>query len=294
MKKILRCFLMLTVFALLLSTVAFADDSAAKLGYVTDDAGILSDQQEQELSSAAAKVSSEYGCSVYIITLDDYTRYTYGSVYDCATEIFEKYELGWGSDKNGVLLLMSMNDRDYSLIGHGSTATTAFTDYAQEILENEFLDDFRNNDWYGGFADYIETAAYLLSESKQGHPVDIQESYGGSYDNSGYYNGGSYNSVPGTGDHMTNLMIIVLVPCLIALAVCSAFKAQMKTARIKTNANEYVAQGGVNLRVRQDLFTHRTQTRQIIQQPNQNRGGMGHSGGTTIRSGGFTGRSGKF
>ena len=40
----------------------------------------------------------------------------------------------------------------------------------------------------------------------------------------------------------------------------------------------------------QDIFTHRTVTRQVIQQ-NENKGG---GGGTTINARGFSGKSGKF
>ena len=42
------------------------------------------------------------------------------------------------------------------------------------------------------------------------------------------------------------------------------------------------------MRVVQDIFTHRTVTRQVIQ--SENKGG----GGTTINSRGFSGKSGKF
>lgn len=88
------------------------------------------------------------------------------------------------------------------------------------------------------------------------------------------------------------LLLILGIPCLIALVVCSVFKAQMKTAGIKTTAGDYIKMGDLRLNVQQDLFTHRTQTRQIIQQQTSRSGGGG--GGTTIRSGGFSGKSGKF
>ena len=90
------------------------------------------------------------------------------------------------------------------------------------------------------------------------------------------------------------LAIGIGVPCLIALIVCSTFKAQMKTARLRTTAEEYVVPGSAVLRVQQDRFINRTETRVPIQtQSSSGRGGG--SGGSSFHSGGgFSGRSGKF
>jgi len=273
MKKFVSGLVLIFVLCMALSPMAYADDSSAKLNYVTDDAALLSSEQYQQLNTYAAELSEEYGCSVYIITLNDYTDIVNGSVYDCATAIFDYYELGWGSDKNGVLLLLSMEERDYSLIAHGSTGNSAFTDYGKDYLSDKFLDDFRENDWYGGFVDYLETAGYMLEQNRMGSPVDI----------SGAYSEGSGKLSP-----IAAIGFILLLPCAVALIVCSIFRAQMKTAKLKTTAQDYVENGGIELRVRQDLFLHRTQTRQVIQKPKS--GG----GGTTIGRGGFSGKSGKF
>ena len=83
-------------------------------------------------------------------------------------------------------------------------------------------------------------------------------------------------------------------PCLIALAICSTFKAQMKTAKEKTTAEEYVVPGSAALRVRDDRFINRTETRVPIQ-THSSSGRGGSSGGSSFHSGGgFSGSSGKF
>jgi len=276
MKKFNRVFLFALLLSLLLSLTAYADDSAAQLNYVTDEAGLLNMQEYSILNTAAAQISAEYGCSVYIITVNDYRNYTNGDIDDCATQIFNAYELGYGEDKNGVLLILSMDDRDYSLIAHGAVANAAFTDYAKDVMRDGFLDNFSGNDWFGGFEDYIDCAERMLAEAAKGTPVDVSPVQ------------------PATrGSNPFSFLLVVFVPCLIALVICSSFKAQMKTARIKTSAGDYVENGGINLHVRQDMFMHRTQTRQIIQQQ-QNRSVGSVGGGTTIRTGGFSGKSGKF
>ena len=50
---------------------------------------------------------------------------------------------------------LSMAERDFQMLAHGDTANAAFTDYGKYIMQDEFLDNFREDDWYGGFADYI-------------------------------------------------------------------------------------------------------------------------------------------
>ena len=148
---------------------------------------------------------------------------------------------------------------------NGSVTHQAFTDYGQEALREQFLDNFRNDDWAGGFQDYLNTGSWLLEQAKNGTPYDVN-----------------------TAPRGFNPLIIV-IPLVLALAVCLVLTGQMKTAKRKTEAGDYMVPNGVEMRVVQDIFTHRTVTRQVIQQ-NENKGG----GGTTVNSRGFSGKSGKF
>lgn len=281
MKKIKRIILFALLLSLLLCTTAYAGDSEARLNYVTDEAGLLSMAEYSILNDAAAQISAEYGCSVYIITVNDYTAYSSGDIYTCATEMFTGYNLGYGEDKNCVLLILSMADRDYSLIAHGAVGNAAFTDYGKDVMSDNFLDDFADNDWFGGFEDYIDYAEYMLAEAAKGTPVDIVIE-------------------PHVENHQMNIALIIAVPCLVAFIVCSVFKAQMKTVRRKRTADDYV-RGNVNLHVKEDIYTHTTTTRRRIEREN-NSGSYSRSsssggssfGGTTVRSGGFSGKSGKF
>lgn len=264
-KKIRLLALLVLALSLLFSATAHAaGDDEAKLYYVTDEAAILSGSQRMELENRAGDISREYQCSIYIVALEDYTDYTSGSVTDCAKAIYKNYSLGWGSDKNGVLLLLSMYDRDYSIIAYGDFANAAFTDYGKDALSDEFLDDFRYDDWYAGFSDYLEYSAKLMDKAENGKPLDAGKS--------------------GTSP-VVKLLMIVILPCVAAFAVCSAFISRMKTARKKNEAGDYMVPEGVELRIREDIFTHRTEHREHIENK---------SGGTSVGSDGFSSKSGKF
>ena len=154
MKKFLSSVLAVLLLIICLSVPAFAD---AQLNHVTDDAGILYDSDIAALEERAAAVSEPYDCGVYIVTVGDFTDYSDAYyVDDFGEELFSSYDLGLGDDNCGILLILSMAERDYGLVAHGDFANTAFTDYGKDALAEYFLDDFRNDDWYQGFADYID------------------------------------------------------------------------------------------------------------------------------------------
>ena len=254
---------LLVIFTLLLLLTLPA--TAARGFYIYDAADLLTDAEEAELSDLAETISLSYECSIHIAAVEDYSAVSdTGSIAEFAEEFYHSQLLGYGTERNGILLILSMADRDYDLCAYGAAAHAAFTDYSKEVLSEEFLDDFSYDDWYWGFYDYIAGCEYLLAEAENGTPVDIGSG----------------------GMDMGAKLLIVFVPALIiALIVCLVFLSHMKSARRRTNASDYICDRGVNLYIRQDIFTHRTTRRQVIQKS---------SGGTKINSGGFSHRSGKF
>ena len=236
---------------------------ASEYRFVFDDAMLLTTPKAAQLEDTAGDLSLRYDCGVYIVTVYDYEAYG-SDVRSAAENFFLTHNLGLGSDGNGVLLMLSMAERDYALIAHGSIGNTAFTDYGKEILSEEFLDNFRYDDWAGGFGDYLSVSEKLLEAAASGAPVDIGQ---------------------GSGTGLT-LVMVLLIPALIAGIACGIMASSMKSARTKTHANDY--QTGIQLTNRQDRFITRTVVRQKIESSSSS------SGGTKVNSGGFSGRSGKF
>lgn len=297
MKKILSSALTVLLLIACLSIPAFAD---AQLSHVTDEAGILYDYDAAALEERAAEVSGQYGCGVYIVTVEDFTDYSDEYYIDgFGKELFAGYELGLGDDGCGILLILSMAERDYALVAHGDFANMAFTDYGKEVLAESFLDDFRNDDWYQGFADYIDSCAEFMRLAADGQPVDVQDSpsdenYGGDYGYDDYgYDDSDFNF--GFFWRLTHMvgpvtwLIIIGVPALIALTVCLCMKRGMKTAVSSGNANTYISPEGIRLTRKNDIYTHTTVTRTQNVPDDDNRGG-----GTTVDSGGFSSSRGKF
>ena len=79
MKRNLSIFILL---ALLVTLLVLPVQAEAQLAYVTDAAGLLSDTQRQTLETLSSSLSEQYDCGVYIVTVDDFTEYGSGDVYE--------------------------------------------------------------------------------------------------------------------------------------------------------------------------------------------------------------------
>jgi uncharacterized membrane protein YgcG len=282
MKKTWIALLLCLLLCLALMPAAAAEGT---LAHVTDEPGILTAAEKNELETRAAAFGEKYHCEIYIVVINDYRERTNGDVGACAEELYSYFDLGYGADRDGLLLLLSMADRDYALTSYGHFADACFNDHNKDLVEKNFLDNFRGNDWFGGFSDYLDLADDILATAVSHGFSPEQESQrfsGLKYPSLTYRYSGVYKMPVGL-----KLLIGLGVPCLIALAVCSAFKAQMKTARLATTAEAYVVPGSADLQIQEDRFINRTETRVPIQTSSGSRGGGGGGGGFHTHTGKF-------
>ena len=259
MKKRVLTILLTLVLLLGLSVPVFAE---SQLWHITDDAGILTAEEDSQLEQYAEAVSWAYDVGIYIVTVDDYTDY-YDDVYETAWQIYHGYTLGMEDDRDGVILLMSMDNRKFATFFYGPKAEYAFDAYGQEQLEDYFLDDFKNDDWSGGFTHFIDGCNEYLELAASGYPV--RESPWGA------------------------LVVIIGISCLLALVVCLILKGRLKSVRKGTEASDYVA-GSLNLKNSRDQYTHTTETRTKIETESSSSSGGSHA----ESGGGGSGRSGSF
>ena len=259
--------------------------------YVMDMAGILTEEERVGLEEMAGTASDSYASGVYVVTVNDYRDYNSESPYEAAKTIYNDYGLGYGDDHSGAMLMLSMNDRDYAYIAHGDFANYAFTDYGKDRLEDEFLDDFRDDDWYGGFYDFISESEAYMAKAAAGNPVDVEHI--------------------GTGTALAGSVGMgALVSCAGSAIKCNSLKKKMKSVKTKADATQYIAgplpdaagaaagaaagvAAGIIMRAATDQFINTTVTRVPIHVDNDDHKG-GWGGGTTIDIGGFSGHSGKF
>ena len=276
MKRRIVCILLAALLLLGLCCTAFAEAPATEpqLWNITDTVGLLTSDEDLTLEARAEEISAQYGVGIYLLILEDYSEY-YDDPYETAYQFYHGYTLGEGEDRDGVILLMSMSDRKYATFFYGPKAEYAFDAYGQELMEEEFLDDFRDDDWYDGFEDYLEVCDEYLARAEAGDPVRRDDSSAGGSDGSGIG---------------TTILVCLGISAVIAMIVCLILRGKMKSVRKGTHADAYVA-GSMNLTASRDQYTHTTETRTKIEHESSDSGGGGSS---ACSGGGGSGRSGSF
>ncbi len=306
-----RIFPLLLAILLLNLLLLPAAASQAQLDYVTDEAGLLTASQRKYLENRAAEISETYRIGVYIVILPDYLDYDGADDFETfAMDFIDDHSLGFGEDNAGIMLLLSMEERDYDLDVNSIRARGIFTQSALDDLENAFLPDFRRDDFEGGFSAFLSECEKIMlrgeRENSIGYISDpdgamgIDTNAGISFPQ-GHIGGADgptgivvYQRVNGE-TLLTASIIGAVVALLVGLLLCSS----MKSAKQKRDADQYVARGGLNLRRRSDMFLHRTVSRRPRQSESSNHhpsGGAHHSSGGShhYSSGSHSGRSGKF
>ena len=261
--------------------LVLAPDSISSGTYILDGAGLLSADERARLEDLSAQITAEYPINVYVLTVDDYRDINRDGVFEAAEQYYLSHGLGYGPNQDGMLLLLSMDDRDYSLIAYGDYALTNLTDYGRGKLSEQFIDDFRSDDWMGGFTDYLTVTKDYLKEAKENRPVDI------------------YPKDPPDPKKVRGLgaVISLIMGFPASLLACTGMKAKMRSVKAAHAASQYLNPGSVNFSDRSEILTNTTQVRTPIPRVEHRDGGGGSDfggGGSHVNSSGFGGHSGKF
>ena len=234
---------------------------------VVDVPGVLTAEEANELNDRAWGLTQQYECAVYIVINDNLNGM---QAWEFNEAIHREYKMGYGADKSCIILLLSMDEREYDIMAHGY-GNTAFTDYGKEMMADGFLPYFGNDDWYGGFTEYLDCCEKYLEMARNGEPFDIDTD---------------------SGLSLIMAVICVAVACVIAFIVCTVFKMQMKTAVRQSHAGMYIDGRGLVLSGKSDRYTHTIKTKRYIEPKKPSNGGS--RGGTTVNRNGSSHRSGRF
>lgn len=254
---------------------------SACAAHVTDDARLFSDQERAYLEQRATEISEKYNFGVYIVTLDNYLNYHGSSNIEKFTiNYYDEKGFGYGDDKAGTTLLLSMAERDYDLDFNSDRANEIFTYSGREQMQSRFLTFFRQNDFYGGFDEYLSTCEEYLQAAADGTPVgasdDVPDGY---WDNYTDY------------DNERLPLWIALIPGAIAAILAGVLTSiPMHSAKKKQDADVYRVPGSLDIRRRSDMFLHRSVTRT----PRETESSSSSSDSHNYSSGSHSGSSGKF
>ncbi len=259
-------------------------------GRVIDDAGLLSAQEEQELNETIAGIADAYQADV-VLLLQKSIGGRDAKMY--AADYYDEHGFGQGEDKDGLLFLLAMSEREYATVTTGD-AVYAFSDWTLDQIHADVTPYLSRGEYAEAFRRYLRQVSDILRDFRK---EEASYSYYVETDDYGVVH--VYRRLTPFARANRALPVIAVVAFVIALIVAFSLKAQMKSVRRKNTADSYVKDGSFNLTRIQDIYLYTTTARRKIEQePPPGGGHGGHGGGSTTFHGssGTThgGRSGHF
>lgn len=267
--------LLISLIFALAGTFAFADNK------VLDFANILSETEKSELEAIASSYELKYSFPFYVATVYDMVDLGYYDIEKFSEYFYAEYNLGTEEDHTGLMLILSMKDRDYDIVAHGDRGHYSFTDYGKDEIAYYFKPAFRENNWFEGFKAYFEAAAKILEYADSGEPVDV---YSENYESPTDFQGVTLKEL------LVAETIFFAIAMIIALIVAAVQAAKLNNVSLATDADAYIRSEDVKVTSRDSKFLRQTKHVERIESKSSSGGG----GGTTVSSGGYSHSSGKF
>lgn len=253
---------------------SFADGD---MEYTVDSAKVLTTEELESLKSKLAQISDENNIDVGVVTVD----YLDGkSAQEFANDLFEQNKFGKGENRDGILLLVATEDREWAMSTHGS-AKEAFNEEGLDYLSGEFLPYLSDDDFYSAFENFADNAQELGTMYVAGDP------YGEDYytDDENYPIDGEESNEKGINNEVW-IPLSIVIGCAISLVIMMMYKSQLKSVKSENRADDYLID--MKLVKSQDIFLYRTVTR-TMRPKNTDTGGSSSGGGSS-----YGGSSGSF
>lgn len=251
MKKIQYVFKILPVL-LVLSFVLWSPLTiSAQTPRLVDGADLLSEREEADLLSALDRISEAYGMDITVVTsltMEGVDAEAY------AAHVFEANGYGDGVKPSGVILFVSMAERDYAVVALGD-AYDVFSESDMDSLVDAFLEDLSDGYYYRSFSAYANRCEYIMKYDKRLTPIWI--------------------------------VISLIVGGLVTFFVLKSMISKHKSVKMQRTADSYMRRDTFRLDRSRDVFLYSHVTRRA--RPKSSSSGGGRSSG-----GGSRGRSGKF
>ncbi len=251
MKKWISTLLVLLL-CLALAVPAFARSATEASQYVSDQADLLSQKEETVLADKLIRLSKESDAQIMVVTLPSIGNH---NIDDYIEDFYDSHALGFGSDRSGVLLLVSMEPREVAILSNGAAHDAIGDGEIGKILD-AITGDLSDGDYADAFDAFADKCEYYLDGHINGFPFKLVQ----------------------------NLLIASVIGLVAGLITAFCLKAQLKSIRRQNQADAYVKPGSMHLTVRRDMFLYRRITRTKKQSSNSSGSRSGSSRSVGSRS----------
>lgn len=240
---------------------------------LVDDADLLSESEESTLLEQLDTVSEARQLDVVVVTkqsLDGKTSTEY------ADDFYDYNGYGFGEERDGILLLIGMEDRDWAITTTGK-GIPIFTDAGQEYMTDKFVPYMSDGDFAKAFMTYADLCDQFIEQ----------------YDT----NGAAYDvgNLPKSPFNVPLALFgSVGGGLVVGLIAATVMKSELKSVRAQAAAGAYTKPGSLHITDRNDLYLYNTVTRTRKPEPSSSSSGGGggsshHSSSSGSSHGGSSG-----
>lgn len=242
-----------------------------QLPRLVDDADLLSDTEEAQLLSLLDEISQRQNCDVAIVTVDSLDG---KSATEYADDFYDYNGYGMGDRDDGILLLVSMEYRDWAISTYGF-GITAFTDSGQSYITSQFLPDLSDGNYYNAFEKFASLCDSFITQARNGSPYD-------------------YGRHPKEPVNPLWIPGALLIGAVVAFIVLLIMKSGHKSVRTQRAAAEYICRDSFHVTESNDIYLYEHTTRAAIPQATHSSSGGGSSTHSSSSGRSHGGSSGKF
>lgn len=251
LKKILIAAMVGIIAVFSLSTQVFAKVNDSSNPRVIDGEDLITENEEDELSKKIQQLTDKYDIDIAIVT--NYTLEGY-SPRNYAEMLYKTGKYGVGKKDDGLLLLISMEERDWYIFTNGE-GHKVIADKEIDKLGSTFTSYLTSGEYYTAFNKFLDSVEKEFKKDKVlGIVIPIGIGFG-----------------------------VSLIAALITVFV---FKSQLKSVKFEYAAQAYEVDGSFKLTRSNDIFLYRTVTK--TKKPDTS--SSGSSGGGSSSSGGGGGK----
>ena len=196
---------------------------------------ILSGDEAEQLNEQLDEISHNQNFDVTAALVDSLNG---ESVEAYADNLYDDCDFGYGDERDGVLLLVSLEDHDWyiSTCGYG---ITVFTDAGIRYIGEQIRPQLADGDYLGAFENYIELCDDFIDQANSGEAYDT--------------------------DHMPKKPLSAIWLGLsfaaglgAALLAVGSMKSQLKSVGMQREARDYIRPGSLQVTSSGDYFLYRT------------------------------------
>ena len=245
MKKNMTYIILTLLLCIGLSVTVFAQE-----GFLFDEADLLSASEEAVLEQKLADLSEAYQTQILVYTVATTEG---GNAERLLNNLYDTKNFGYGQNRDGVMLLLCMDVREYRILSNGFAAD-AIGGYEIDAIGEAIVSDLSDEYYAAAFTEFADQVAYYLDGHINGFPFNFGK----------------------------NLLTALIIGAIAGLITVFVLKGQLKSVYMQNQANVYVRSGSMQVTDSREFFLYR-EVRRVKKESSSS---SGSSSGSSRHTGG--------